>query len=285
MGRRPGPPLWRVVNGDNTLYVFAMLSPLPRDFAWDSSALEHLLGEATLFLGQPTISAGTANPFKAMGFVRQLGRLKRLDEGSLYDLTGPELANRVKDLAAAHGVSERKLKRLKPLFAAEYLSEQAAREVGFAEEDRLSKQLRRLVDRSGVEIVDADESFDLDEALEVLQAVPLEDQLACLQTTVDALADDVAGALARAEAWMAGDASALRQMAYPDATTSCSAPVRNVAAARAAVARAEAKWIGQAEGALKAHTITVAALPVAQIMQSDGLIERLAERGYAVHGQ
>ena len=29
-GRRPGPPLWRIKNGENTLWVFAVVDTMPK---------------------------------------------------------------------------------------------------------------------------------------------------------------------------------------------------------------------------------------------------------------
>jgi len=36
-GRRPGPPLWQIENGENTLWVFAVVSTMPKSFEWDQA--------------------------------------------------------------------------------------------------------------------------------------------------------------------------------------------------------------------------------------------------------
>ena len=45
-GKQPGPPMWRVKNGDNTLYIFAWLSPIPDKIFWESRRVEEVISEA-----------------------------------------------------------------------------------------------------------------------------------------------------------------------------------------------------------------------------------------------
>ena len=54
-GKQPGPPMWRVKNGDNTLYIFAWLSPIPKDIVWESQRVEQVISEAQEYIPMPDV--------------------------------------------------------------------------------------------------------------------------------------------------------------------------------------------------------------------------------------
>ena len=45
-GERPGPRMWRVTNGDNTLWILGTLTPLPKGMTWRSREVEQVIAEA-----------------------------------------------------------------------------------------------------------------------------------------------------------------------------------------------------------------------------------------------
>lgn len=46
IGERPGPRMWRLTNGDNTLCILGTLSPLPEGMTWRSQEAEQIIAEA-----------------------------------------------------------------------------------------------------------------------------------------------------------------------------------------------------------------------------------------------
>jgi uncharacterized protein YbaP (TraB family) len=46
LGERPGPQLWRVTHGDNTLWLLGILQPLPKRMTWKSAAVEEVLDQS-----------------------------------------------------------------------------------------------------------------------------------------------------------------------------------------------------------------------------------------------
>jgi hypothetical protein len=52
-GRLPGPTMWRVVNGDNVLWIFPSFAPVPKRMEWDSTLVRGVLADAGVYLTQP----------------------------------------------------------------------------------------------------------------------------------------------------------------------------------------------------------------------------------------
>ena len=45
-GERPGPAMWKVSNGDHTLWIMGTLSPLPAKMTWRSREAEAVIGRS-----------------------------------------------------------------------------------------------------------------------------------------------------------------------------------------------------------------------------------------------
>lgn len=286
LGRQPGPPLWRVKNGPNTLYIFGVLHPLPAKFEWDPTAIEHTLTKTSVFIDKPGVSASTSNPFTIIGVMRKLGRLKKIqDDGELNDLLSMPLQQSLAELLAQYNIAYRKINRLRPLFAAEELQKRVSKAVGFSKDDRVVKHLRKLINKNDLPIVETEINVDLDTALAVLGKLPNEQQIDCLATTVQALRLDTAAALERAHAWIAGDTTSLEHLDYPDPEYSCGDPFRVITEAKEAMQRSENLWLDSAESVLQDHLNAIALLNIRDVIHPDGLLGRLAERGYEVSGK
>lgn len=50
IGKRPGPPLWKVTNGDSVLWIFGTLHPLPKSLEWDSESEEWVISQSREYL-------------------------------------------------------------------------------------------------------------------------------------------------------------------------------------------------------------------------------------------
>ncbi len=285
-GRRPGPPLWRVINGERTLWVFAVLSPLHKDLSWDADSVAHILSESQAYLEAPQVSASTSNPFKALGIMRKLGRAERLPKGTtLKTLLEPELYARLETAHQRYAPKDDKILRLKPLFAANKLHAAALQKVGLRDSARIYKTLRKMAKRAGLEVTASVGEVDVDRVIEVIEGIPHEAQLRCLHETLQSVTEDIQGAMVRANAWATGDATALRALDYPDVESTCHNAVNANEFARAATTRAREQWLVRARQVLNEHTSAFASLPVYEVIGEDGLLGRLAAEGYQLRGQ
>ena len=70
IGRYPGPPLWKVASGENVLWIFGDLSPVPKGLDWDPRNAERVIDNAAVVIGAPRVSAPTFNPIRLFRLYR-----------------------------------------------------------------------------------------------------------------------------------------------------------------------------------------------------------------------
>lgn len=46
VGKRPGPPLWKVVNSEHTLFIIGSLDPLLKSLEWDSASVDWIISQS-----------------------------------------------------------------------------------------------------------------------------------------------------------------------------------------------------------------------------------------------
>ena len=54
-GEQPGPGLWQVKNGANTLWVLGTHSPLPRDMKWRAREVESIIARSQSVIAPPDV--------------------------------------------------------------------------------------------------------------------------------------------------------------------------------------------------------------------------------------
>lgn len=285
-GRRPGPPLWRVTSQDSTLWVFGLVSPLPRTLKWDEASLSHLLDGAGGLLLPPTLSMSTSNPLRALGMLRRFNAAKKLPKGvTLQSVLAPETLELWLEVAERYGLKARRYQRLRPLFAGEALLDDALASIGLETDERLLKAIKRLAKRHDVELISADVGVDINEGLGYFESISPANSQACFQAVLGALDKDVAASRGRAIAWADGDAAGLAVTGAGKIHSTCrTTPLDGAGAADARLA-SRMSWLDSAEALLRGHEVSLAVLPVEEILSQQGLLADLKSRGYEVRGQ
>ena len=71
-GVLPGPPLWRVTNGEHALWILPLVNLYPKKMEWESERVERLIAGAQEYIAMPYAShiASTANP---ISIIRLMG--------------------------------------------------------------------------------------------------------------------------------------------------------------------------------------------------------------------
>lgn len=285
-GKRPGPPLWRVSNGTSTLWIFGVLDPLPKRLVWDPASVNAIMQDSKAYLAPPGVSASVSNPLRVIGILRALSKLKKLAKGEqLKDVVPAKLYREFTDVAAQFRLANRRTKKLRPMFAAEALTEQALSRSGLRDSEQLQTQIERIVKRHKVPKLTHTRHIAIDSALEILASPNLESELACLQTTVESVSTDLQQAKIRAQAWAEGNAALLSAMDYPDVDSSCVVSLFSSPAAVTLQTEANQAWLASAVQVLKAHETSFASLPMRELVHQDGLLKQLEQLGYQVRGQ
>lgn len=289
-GEQPGPGLWKVSKDDaHVLWILGTQSPLPKKMTWRAQPVEALIAQAQSVIAAPS------GQFE-IGFFRSLtllpsllGAKKNADGATLAQVLPPELYARWQVLKTKYLGNDRGVERLRPIFAADELYGTALEKSGLARDDETWERVRKAAKKNRVPIVEPLVKVPLDDpkqALADFKTTAGALDVTCLEVTITRLETDLDAMRQRANAWAIGDLDALRSLPYPDQREACRAAVASnprlgekIAAIRAQV---DAAWLDAAQSALAANRVTLAVLPIAELVKPDGRLAQLQAKGYTV---
>lgn len=287
-GKVSGPPLWQVRHGDNVLWVFGLLSPLPPGLELDTTRLDSVLADADEVLGRPDFDFNESfGPVKLLRLYSQFRKIRVNDDGKTLEQVLPaDLYQRLLAVKAIYGPRSDKLLKMRPLMAAELLEGAALASVGLEEDaDGITRQLRRVMRRHDVPYTEVVYTTDMTvgSMMNALDEVPFDAEVACLQSMLHSLESDLDLLKDKAEAWAYGQVGELyATSARGTAKTSCFQALTTPPALQQVFRHASELWITHAERALNANKNTFAVLDINLLLPADGLIHTLRERGYEV---
>lgn len=273
-GEHPGPGLWKVTHGENTLWILGTHAPLPRRFIWRSQEVEIAISEAQQVMDAYSASFALrgANPLSMKG-----KPLRRVMTRSQYA--------EWRALKKKYIGDDREIETALPVTAALVLRSNALAQAGLGNSDVVLRELHRLANAYQVPVTNDHQ------VTKFVDGVPTDAEaerrgVAFLVATMKNLESDLRAARARANAWAVGDIEALRAQAATDTSVAQlyanSWPYLSEADLAELAAETDAKWLDTAEKALRRNRTTVASLPIFMLLREDGLLARLRERGFEV---
>jgi hypothetical protein len=282
-GRYPGPPLWRVSSGTHELWVFGMLSVIPKDITWGSVIVERVIGRADEVLLPPGVDAAARNPFRYIGLFFRVRKLTRNEGGApLADVLPPDLYARYATIRDRYE-GPRSLEQERPVVVAGRLYARAIDKSGLTFGGKLRSSIEHLAREAHVKRTDTEVREDPSDLLDAAQALSRQAEIDCFSTVLASIENDLPGIAARARAWAIGDIGALRRFDYPDIEGDCLSFAGTSEGLRDTLRRAEDAWLDAAQRALAENGTTFAALSVGELLRSDGPLARLRDLGYEVH--
>ena len=300
-GRLPGPPLWRVSNGNNVIYIFPTLSPVPEGMIWDSERVEFVLAQSQEVLMPPevdtdistTLMLNPLNLFRGPRLARRISR--NPDDATLEDVLPPDLYARYHALRSKYFPRDRRPEQLRPLFAGSRLAGRIQREEGLESGEEITKQVERLIrrnrdiERTEVEVVmDLKGSFRslADRAETLINSLSREQELECFAEQLRRMESELGAMKSRANAWALGSVDDFRGIPLPgDDDDACllllieSSEFDTIEQIRADL---DFRWLAAADQALASNTSTFAFLDIVELLREDGLLAQLKSRGYEV---
>jgi uncharacterized protein YbaP (TraB family) len=275
-GEHPGPGLWQVSNGENTLWILGTYEPLPAGLVWKSADVELVLTEAQQVLGNYSASFSLAggDAFNTKG--KPLRRLLSRRQYAQWQSLKRKYIGDVKEVETAL-----------PVTAALLLRSNAFARSGLASSDLVWRELHRLANNYHVPVTVshqvnktiANPSFD-DAAVQHRGV----DYLVSTMTNLEA---DLRAARARANAWAEGDLGLLRSQAEADKNSADlyanSWPFLTPSELAQLKVETDRRWVDAAARALRRNRTTFAALPIFLLLREDSqILAALREEGFVV---
>jgi uncharacterized protein YbaP (TraB family) len=284
VGERPGPGLWRVVNGDRTLYILGTLRPLPKKMVWKSREVEEVVARAQLVIPERTDVDADLGPIKAMRLYFQWRDVRRNADGAaLADVLPPDLYARFQALRAKYAPNKRDMLKRRPVLAAGELWTEALDGAGLSLRVGVDRRVRSLAKQNRVPVAEPTLRVEDPRALlaEVAQ-IPLDAEIACMRATLDRLESDLANARTLAEAWATGDVELIRSKAEWQHEQACWASLTSAPKLAELRRRFDEIWFEEAVRAIETRDVTLAVAPMPTLLKPGGVLEQLAARGYEV---
>jgi len=300
-GKQPGPPLWRVKHGDNTLYIFAWLSPIPEDIYWESTRVEQVIAEAQEYIMMPDVDVSVSplvmfNPLNIFRGLRLGKRVMRNEDGaSLEDMLPPEMYARFSALKTAYFPKNKKIENMRPLVAGGQMVSAIQEEAGLVSAEDVGKRIRRLVRRNrDIQVTEVKHEMrveggfkDIANRVETLMdSIPRDLELSCFERQLTQMEEDLDEMQYRASTWAQGYIEEFKFIPLTgDDDDDCTNMIM-ISSEQDTIetiwADVSEQWLDAAEGALQNNTTTFAVLDFSQLLLDDGLLAQLAARGYQV---
>jgi hypothetical protein len=290
-GRYLGPGLWKVRDGERTLWILGTQNPLPKRMEWDSTNVERRVASAQELLMPPTVDLDAdVGFFRGLTMLPSLFKARKNPDGkTLGEVLPATQYARWQVLKQRYIGGDRGIEEWRPVFAALELYNKAITRSGMTQDPVVSDTVRKAAKRNKVKITTPTLKIKIanpKSALREFSSESLNDE-ECFRRTLDRIEGDLGTMAGRANAWAEGDVEALRSLPYQNQFTACSAVFTGTAIARKQgmqdiQARIENEWLAAAEKSLNQNASTFALLPVSQLLRPDGLLARLAAKGYTV---
>lgn len=287
----PGPGMWKVRKGGNTLWVLGTVSPVPARMEWNAGKVRAVIRRADAILAAPSVVVDADIGFfgklalaPSLLGVRSNPGGKRLDE-----VVSPALYSRWTMLKQRHIGRDRSVEQWRPMFAGIELYTHAIRDQGLRSGSLVTDEVQKAIKDRGLVPVSSSAKVKVKNPKAVVKEFKSTQfgDLECFEKTLDRVERDLPTLAARAEAWATGDVDALARLPNPDLGKVCErAMLGGEFAAKYGMdtldAQSRRNWIAGAEASLAKHRTTFAMLPMHDVLAPGGLVASLAAKGYAV---
>jgi hypothetical protein len=302
IGRQPGPPMWRVQDGDHVLWIFPQLAPVPKGMVWESDKVAAVIAQAEEVLELPSIGADVSprlylNPVNLVRGMRLAKKLTHDPQGrTLEQQLPPDLAARFRAVKAKYFPNDPgRIGELRPTAAAERMVAAVQSKEGLQKDDEIRKTLARLIRRNrnavrtAIEVkVDIEGGFGeiAKRAEEFTGSLNPALELECFAAQLGRMEHDIEAMRRRALSWARGYVDEFRSVSLPGGEDDACRALFLASSERSVIAEARAKlellWLTNAMRALHSHRTTFAMLPIADLLRSDGPIAQLKAMGYEI---
>lgn len=295
-GEQPGPGMWKVSKADHVLWIIGTQSPMPKKMIWRAKQVEAIVAQSQEIITGPSVSVS----MKQIGFFKTLFLIpsamearKNPDGATLRSIIPADLYSRWLALRdkyiGDYQDEESDIERWRPMFAAMELYTKAINKAGLTSSNLVLVAVTDTAKKYKVKLtaVKVEPAIgDARAAINELKSSRLADT-DCFAKTIERIETDLDLMRTRANAWATGDIGMIRGLPNTDQRTACEAAINSASFIKTlgvhnVRAQMEAAWLNAAESALTNNTVTLAILPIEQMLKSDGYLAKLKAKGYNV---
>jgi len=290
-GVQPGPGLWKVTQGEHTLWILGTIAPLPGEITWQADEVEEAIAQSQQILASPSVRLDADVGFfgKLALVPSAMKAMKNPDGATLQEVLPAELYARWVPLKAYYLGRDGGIEKKRPMIAASELYQAAIKKNGLSRKPVVWPVVEAAAKRHGLKPTPTTLAFkvsDPKQALREFTAGGMDDS-ACFRSLLNAVQNDLPTMVERANAWAVGDIERLRGMPREDPTAACSAALSQTEFARSrGMDRLEARmrehWVEIVRKSLRENTGTFAVLPLSLLLAPDGYLDALRAAGYEV---
>jgi hypothetical protein len=300
-GRQPGPPLWRVTHGDNTLWILPLVSPIPRDMEWEDAQINTILAQSQEVISPPNVDVTASklvllNPINLVRGYRLVKRLSRNEAGGLRDVLPPEIYARYVAVKQRYFPKDDGLDALRPGFAANLMMSRVLAHEKLTNAGDIGDHIRKLARRQRqLQRIDTSVERKVEggfgdlrtRAESWVESLSPEQELSCFTQQLDLIEHSLEDMKEVANAWATGNAYGLADLRRPDGGDgACDAMLKSSSEGEfmsdlELVGRQ--RWLEAVSAALETHHSTFTMLPLRELRGETSLAAALAAKGYVVH--
>jgi hypothetical protein len=300
-GRQPGPPLWKVTHGENTLWILPLVPVVPEDLDWDDRRVASVIAASEEVIDPPGVSIGVSkllllNP---VNWVRGPRLYKRLSHNAgqktLREVLPADSWERFAALQQRYFPRDPDFNALRPAFAVTGMNKSILKSEGLSDPREIERRVEKLIGRqpslrrTRVEIEEQMQGSygELSARLErLVDSLPADDELACFDTQMELFESHLEDMKRVANAWALGKARDMQSFSslgdLHDPCTRLMLGSSEGGYMQRLNEQSTRRWLQAVDVALANNRSTFAMLPMIRIAGPLSLIDQLEARGYEV---
>lgn len=293
-GVKPGPGMWRVSNGSHVMWLLGTVNPLSKKLEWQSTEVSTVLESANAVLAPPgaeaDISAGDI--FKMATLARSANKATKLPgRQTLEEVLPADTYSQWMRVTEKYAFDNSKSEKLRPVFAAQEFYYAAIDHAGFTSSNVIWSAIRNSAIERNLPIIETKIRYPLridrkkyKAGIQSLSTSTMGD-VACFDETMENIEKNIEDFSRISNSWAIGDIEGLERLNFSEVNSPCKSYYDSVMGFQRReylVSEQDSSWISAAERALSSHAVTIAVLPLYDMLKPAGYLEVLRSQGYLV---
>lgn len=286
------PPMWEFTRGDKRILVLGTQYPLRKDTAFYSGMIEQYASQADAMLGPPGLVADDSVSLWRGIMLWTAARRAQVNPGgkSLKEVLSPQTYSRWEALKLKYIGRKSSVERLRPMYAAFKLYTAAIKKTDMRNDSRVYPIVERVVERKKAEVADGRFHLAVNPTKTTAKAfeVSAQEDVTCLEQTLDQLEPFLENAPLAADAWAAGDVVLYGEIvARYKPPKACWARLTNEAFGRLdgvvdPYGQVDASWMGALYRLFATKDVIITLLPARDILSSSGVVSTLIAQEWSI---